>query len=100
MVADDTSEAVGITFQTATDASIRPVLETDRFTDIEWNNSPTKIENGGRRQEINLLDARYAPPAVPPSWREFARTMQQTRNFILHQVKLRATILAKNTWDT
>ena len=41
-VADDTAEPVGITFQKATDASIRPVLEADRFVDIEWNNAPTK----------------------------------------------------------
>ncbi|XP_072049046.1 uncharacterized protein [Amphiura filiformis] len=85
---DDTAEAVGISFQKATDASIRPVLEADRFTDIEWNNAPTRIDNGGRRQEINLLDARYAPPAqVPQPWQDFARTMQQTRNFILDQVQ-------------
>ena len=83
---DDTAEAVGITFQKATDASIRPVLEADRFIGIEWNNALTRIDNGGKRQEINLLDARYAPSAIPPSWQEFARTMQQTRSFILDQV--------------
>ena len=83
---DDKGEAVGITFQMVTDASIRPVLETDRFTDIEWNNAPRRIKFGGRREEINLLHARLAPPVVPPKWRDFARTMQQTRDFILNQV--------------
>ena len=85
-VAVGQAEAVGITFQRVTDASIRPVLDEDRFTPIHWNNAPTRIHDGGiRRQVLDLLDARYAPPQViPPAWQDFATTMKHARNFIFH----------------
>ena len=80
----DQAEAVGITFQRVTDASIRPVLDEERFTAIDWNNAPTRIRNGGRRQVLDLLDARYAPQVVPAAWRDFATTMTHVRNFIFN----------------